>query len=307
MDKVVLALHERGMQVVPLLAYTAGWASSAPDGNGNAPPREVADWENYVEKMVARYSRPPFNVKYFQLWNEPKWSVDTGFWTGTGPEWVDMIFIPGARIIRKYGCKTVFGGWPCNQPQDLDTALEYNDCWRWVDIIDVHYFPVDIFQDMWDKYLSTGRCEGLWQTEIGWLTFPNYLPNCYLRALYWALGHGWEEGSDRYKLFWFACWGAGPDGPASLTQPGEGGNVLSQHGLRQKVLNEVLGGEQLARYDDYTTSLNLQAELTEEKPTGLGFQVGEARRVVALLLTPDLLKANASVVVTLGSLSRQPA
>lgn len=134
-DNLIREAHKRGMEVLPLLAYTASWAATEVGTKG--PPKEVQDWEDYVEHVVQRYSRPPFNLHFFQVWNEP--TRKAGFWRGeTDEAWIDTIFIPAAKIIRRYGCQVVFGGWPVSDAQRLDYILEYHDAWRWVDIVDVY-------------------------------------------------------------------------------------------------------------------------------------------------------------------------
>src|ERR1035438_6528923 len=159
-----------------MLGYTAKWAATAAGGMGAA--KDPADWTDYVEHVVARYSRPPFNLRYFQVWNEPTWKPLT-FWKGTGPEWIDEVYLPAARIIRRYGCRVVFGGWADVDVKHLPDALDYHEAWRLTDIIDVHYSPIGVWQEVWDRYLKDGRGLGVWQTEIGFHEFPEYIPNLY--------------------------------------------------------------------------------------------------------------------------------
>jgi hypothetical protein len=295
MDAKVAEAHALGVEVLPMLGYTAKWAAGAAGGFG--PARDVADWEEYVERVVARYSRPPYNLRYFQVWNEPSWTPMT-FWKRSGPEWIDTVYLPAARIIRRYGCRVVLGGWADADVAHLNDALAWHDAWRFTDIIDIHYSPIGVWQDIWDHWLRDGRCLGVWQTEIGFHDFPEYIPNLNPRALYWALKHGWREDADRYKLFWFASWGAGPDGAKCLTLPGAHGTQLSAHGTRLKALTQVLGDGQLAAFDEFTTDPPLPPALDEERPTALGFRVGP-RTVIALIVDADTLKAHPTVVVTL--------
>lgn len=277
-DAIVLKAHASGREVLPMLGYTAAWANAAQDGF--APPDRVADWERFVERTVARYSRPPFNLRYFQVWNEP--TRKAGFWHGASEEeWVDKIYLPAARIIRRLGCCVVFGGWPISEPERLDHFLRYHDAWRYTDIIDVHYFEMGSWQALYDQWIATGRCRGLWQTEIGYLTFPNYLPNAYLRGLYWALKHDWSF-PEKYKLFWFAFWGAGPDAPRCLTGPD---GFVSEHGQRAAVMRRLLGSGRLQAFDDYTLDPPLGFALHEETSAAMGFQCGK-RRVIALCVDP---------------------
>ncbi|MBI2302639.1 MAG: hypothetical protein HYU66_27350 [Armatimonadetes bacterium] len=294
MDARVAEAHAQGVEVLPMLGYTARWAAGELGGFG--PARDVADWEDYVAHVVARYSRPPYNLRWFQVWNEPTWAP-MDFWKATGPEWIDEVYLPAARIIRRYGCRVVFGGWAGVDAGHLNDALDWHDAWRFTDIIDVHYCGIGIWQSAWDRYLKDGRCLGVWQTEIGFHPFPEYIANLYPRALYWALTHGWSDDPDRYKLFWFASWGAGPDGPKCLTLPGGNGNVLTEHGKRMRALTQVLGDGQLRAFDDYTTDPPLPPTLDEEQPTAVGFRVGR-RLVIALIVDAETLKAHPVVTVT---------
>lgn len=300
----MLGAHAQGVEVLPMLGYTAAWAAT-PDG-GLGPAKNVADWEDYVEHVVARYSRPPFNLRYFQVWNEPTWEPLT-FWKRTGPEWIDLVYLPAAKIIRRYGCRVVLGGWAGVDYAHLFDALEYHEAWRWTDIIDVHYCGSTVWQEIYDRYLKDSKCRGAWQTELGFHPFPEYIANLYPRAMYWALGHGWTDDPDKYKLFWFASWGAGPDGPNCLTMPGDqGNNTLTAHGLRLLTLTQVFGDGQLSVFENYTTDPPLPPTLDEEQPTSLGFRVG-GKLVITLILDADTLKANPSVELTLANLPAKPA
>jgi hypothetical protein len=290
-DAKVTEAHAQGVEVLPMLGYTAAWAATVDGGFG--PAANVADWEDYVEHVVARYSRPPYSLRFYQVWNEPTWEPMT-FWKRTGPEWIDQVYLPAAKTIRRHGCQVVFGGWPVADAGHLFEALEYHEAWRWTDIIDVHYFGIGVWQEIYDRYLKDGKCRGAWQTELGFHEFPAYIPNLYPRALHWALAHGWPEEVDKYKLFWFASWGAGPDGPKCLTMPGEGGNTLTAHGLRLRTLNQVLGGGKLSVFTDYTTDPPLPPTLDEEQPASLGFRV-DGRTVVVLILDAGTLQAHPSV------------
>lgn len=282
-DRLVLQAHSQGLEVLPMLGYTAFWATSKQD-DGFSAPRSVADWQDFVEHVVARYCRPPFNLRYFQVWNEP--TAQAGFWHGqSDDEFFEKVYLPAARIIRSYGCQVVFGGWPCSDSIEyFCQMLDKHEAWRWTDILDIHYFENSAWQALYDRYVKTGKCKGIWQTEIGFHNFVGYLPNCYLRALHWAIGQGWTE-PNQFKLFWFAWWGAGADGPKCLSQPGADGRpVLTEHGKRLAVMNEVLGGASLSIFSHFASQPELPPALGEEVSTILGFKVGENRIVIALLI-----------------------
>jgi len=77
-----------GVRTVLLLAYTSTWNASIPGDSDSAPLDETA-WTNYVEAAVQKWSAPPYNVKFFQIWNEAAGSLTGGspqasFWHGPG-------------------------------------------------------------------------------------------------------------------------------------------------------------------------------------------------------------------------------
>jgi hypothetical protein len=297
-DQIVQQAHSEGMEVLPLVAYTALWASNPP-GQELSPPAHVEDWESFVEHVVARYSSPPYNLRYFQVWNEP---TTDAFWKGqTNAQWVDIIYLPAARIIRQHHCYVVFGGWPDKHPiREYDQILMYNNTWQWTDILDVHYYGDQPWQSLYDEWLRTGKCRGIWQTEIGFTGTPGYLNNIYLRSMNWALQHGWGHPYD-YRVFWYAWWGAGSN--ASLSTGPAGKNVLTFNGRSLALMNQVLGNGPLAFFGDFKTVPPLGSTLDENTPAALGFRVGNNRVVVALLVD----KSTQSPVRVTLSLRKAPA
>lgn len=240
-DELILRAHALGVQILPNLLYTAPWAESIA-GNQGSPPKHVEDWESFVEHTVARYSRPPFNLRYFQVWNEP--TREAGFWSGkTNRDFIDTIYLPAAKIIRKYDCRVVFGGWPdSNSLTEYDDLLTYHDAWKWTDILDLHYRDVSAWKHLYTKWIKTGKCRGIWETEVGYTSDPDFLPSLYLQVLQFCLESGWND-ANQYKLFWYASWGAGKDGPNCLSMPsGGGGTSLTVPGRELVVLDDVLGG-----------------------------------------------------------------
>ncbi|MGD9495768.1 MAG: hypothetical protein AB7Y46_05605 [Armatimonadota bacterium] len=304
-DRIVLEVHQLGLEILPVLGYTAPWAASI-DGDGFSPPRNLADWENFVDRVVARYSRSPFNLRYFQVWNEPTRAA--GFWHGASDrQFFETVYIPAARIVQGYDCRVVLGGWPCSNPiEQLCELLDATEAWRWTDILDLHYTELSAWAVLHDRYLRTGRCRGIWQTEVGFHPFPGYLPNCYLRALHFGLRSGWQF-PDQYKLFWYAFWGAGPDGPKCLTTTDAGGEVVAtEHGRRLEILNGVLGGETLSAFTAFSTDPPLPPALDEEVPTALGFGCRDGRVVIALLIDAQT-RAHSPEIALRVQLAAQPS
>ena len=62
----------RGIKVVLIVLRTPAWAQKIV-GSGCGPIRvdKLPAFANFMRDAVARYSAPPFNVKYWEIWNEP--------------------------------------------------------------------------------------------------------------------------------------------------------------------------------------------------------------------------------------------
>ena len=61
-----------GIKVILVIRKTPPWAQADP-GSFCGPIRadKLQSFANFMKAAVKRYSAPPFNVKYFEIWNEP--------------------------------------------------------------------------------------------------------------------------------------------------------------------------------------------------------------------------------------------
>jgi hypothetical protein len=63
---------DSGYQVILIIRSTPSWAQREPGiPCGPIKPDKLSSFASFVADSVARYSAPPFNVKYWELWNEP--------------------------------------------------------------------------------------------------------------------------------------------------------------------------------------------------------------------------------------------
>lgn len=198
-DELVETARKHGITPMPILAYTAEWASAAPadaDRRSKYPIKEeyISDWKEFVKQVMERYP----DIEYFEIWNEP--NIDFFFHTDNDSnhrEYVDRILIPAAEVIHEYGRKVVAPSftveWPFTtdkQGYSFDLAsnikginewLNYHDAWKYTDILSVHYIKGDtekkempfadnmmpFYDYIYDNYIATGKLEGLWNTEAG--------------------------------------------------------------------------------------------------------------------------------------------
>lgn len=148
---------------------------------------------------------------------------------------------------------------------------------------DVHYHGVSQLVDLYEWANGT---KGVWMSELGYLTFPAYLPNVYLRYLYYATSHGrWKQG-DEFVLIWYASWGAGPDAQKCLSFSNSSGEQLSTHGQHIALMSKVFRNDTIAAFDHFATVPVLSAQLDEESSAAVGFRLGDggSRGIVFALL-----------------------
>lgn len=262
---IILRNNRNGIKSLLFVGYTPAWNASVP-GDGLSAPKDVSVWQQYVEAVVKKYSAPPYNVKYFQIWNEAAGPLSGGspqssFWHGPGnsadpakarpyvnamQDYVERIHIPAAKIIRKYHAYVVYGGWPDQGGLDNYVRwLEYTSptaharMLDWVDYLDVHYLDIASFEKLYERYVATGKVRGLWQTEIGdtYIANPNYLPTYYFDLAVWALDRNWDD-PDKYVSMIYHWDGSEP---YRLTHRGSP-RVYSPSGRSLITLRTVLSG-----------------------------------------------------------------
>lgn len=201
-DNMLAEAIKYRITVMPILCYCARWASICPKGASTEdphhyPPRETAYWENYVKTIVSKYSSPPYNLKYYEIWNEPNIEV---FWRLDWEKYIDEILIPAAKIIHRYNCFVVapsvtlehFGyssfvfeflqRWNLeNCKERIDEWLSYHKAYKYIDILSIHYSKGDtgeekgentsnlipFYDHIYDKWIKPEKIKGIWNTEEG--------------------------------------------------------------------------------------------------------------------------------------------
>lgn len=70
-ENILRAAASKRVNAIIYLQDTPAWALKAGFVCGAVAPTKFADLGRFITDFVARYSSPPFNVKYFELWSEP--------------------------------------------------------------------------------------------------------------------------------------------------------------------------------------------------------------------------------------------
>jgi hypothetical protein len=63
-----------GLEVILIVRGTPEWARTEETlgySCGPIRPSKLPDFASFMSEVVSRYSQPPFNVRYYEIWNEP--------------------------------------------------------------------------------------------------------------------------------------------------------------------------------------------------------------------------------------------
>lgn len=170
-DFIVEALFEANIHIVGILGYSASWAGAS----WNAPPDDIADFVNYLSRVVSRYKE---KVKYWEIWNEPDsrtyWQAQDGMEAYT--KLLQLSYMAAKEIDPS--CKIVLGGMTSNGYYALKSIYR-NGGKGYFDIINIHPFvsPLkraeykrikniyDNLEELKAQYGDKGK--KIWFTEIG--------------------------------------------------------------------------------------------------------------------------------------------
>ena len=98
-EATLQAASENGMQVIGIIRDTPDWAQKIkPYACGAISEAAIPEFAGFVQEVVKRYSKPPFNVKHWEIWNEP-----------------DVVYSPELGFNSVFGCwgdasQTYYGG-----------------------------------------------------------------------------------------------------------------------------------------------------------------------------------------------------
>ena len=109
-DAEIDELRRRGFMILANLGHPPLWAGRPhpPEQDHgswtSAPPRDIAEWENYVWKTVEHFGD---RIRHWEVWNEPCWQ---GFFSGTPEEDAELVKVAYRAIKRAQPEAVVLGG-----------------------------------------------------------------------------------------------------------------------------------------------------------------------------------------------------
>lgn len=90
MEQELINATQNGLIPIVIVRRTPDWAQQVPGSYcGPIKSDKMEAFGNFMYDLVARYSKPPYNVKYWEIWNEPDVFVNQtdnvfGCWGDTG-------------------------------------------------------------------------------------------------------------------------------------------------------------------------------------------------------------------------------
>lgn len=130
-DQLITA-SQNGINMIMILLDAPAWARIDPNCGGKMKPEKLPALASFVRDLVARYSVPPYNLKYIEMWNEPDVDGFLGCWGNVndhafygGSEYGDMLEVvyPAAKAANP-SIQILVGGLLL----DCDPDLGIKDC-----------------------------------------------------------------------------------------------------------------------------------------------------------------------------------
>ena len=207
-DELMTAAATTGIDVLPVLCFSAAWASSDPSGGGDQmyPPKDPRDFARFASEVVARYGsdgtfwreRPALAqrpIRAVELWNEP-WG-HTYWKPAPDPRGYLRLVRPAAAAVKRADPRVdvVISGDLLQATSDHRFPVPWLEqlfaadarLSSWVDALSIHPYPNPSsrgpLDESMDARLRFSRIElisdvlvrrradiPLWITEIGWTT-----------------------------------------------------------------------------------------------------------------------------------------
>ena len=304
----VLALQKAGAVVLPILGFM-GWAGQNPTNTARSAPAVESDWTNYIDYVVTNLNKAPYNLKYFQIWNEaipdPRgWGEtfsDPVFYDGKFDDYMSKIHLPAAKVIHEAGCKVVYGGYPgckwTSATKFVEMMNHYN-AWGSIDVISIHYYHWRDLEVIHKAAVAAGYPNlGYWQTEWGYTTNAVAISSEYPFAIYWALTSGVWNGPNKFKYFYYSgnyTPDPGDEIPAHKKSLYDGGS-LTTHGMILKNMAGLLGGGTLSAL----TGVSGTGLTAGQNSSIAAFKIGDSKAIIAVGLDSSDYAAHATTTLTI--------
>jgi len=139
-DAEIDELRNRGFTIMANLGHPPLWAGRphpADQDHGSwtsAPPRDIAEWENYVFKTVEHFRD---RIRHWEVWNEPCWHT---FFSGTPEEYAELLKVAHRAIKRADPQAVVIGGCFSSHAREWTQRVLAQDGLDFMDALSYHVY-----------------------------------------------------------------------------------------------------------------------------------------------------------------------
>jgi len=166
-DNTLLTLAQAGVRSIVTVGGNPSWAAATQCGPISST--HLADYAEFVGALVSRYGQPPYNVKYWEFYNEPD-NTDPvnygwlgGCWGGHGAEYATMLKTvypvikaadPNAQVAMGGLAYDNFTDWPVNpgpfERDFLDSVIDpaRGNAADYFDVMNFHFYVN--FAQIWE-------------------------------------------------------------------------------------------------------------------------------------------------------------
>ncbi|MBN1134948.1 MAG: hypothetical protein JXM73_00075 [Anaerolineae bacterium] len=159
-EQQLAALSAHHIRVVLLFGCNPSWAATYL--NGPIDLVEISELTEFMQATVARYSQPPYNVKHWEMYNEPDngnvlfAEQGHGYFGHTPEAYVDIleaVYQPIKAVDPE--AKVLLGGlaydaWPDPFVEDFLDQVLINGGGAHFDVMNFHYYRA--FRENWEPY-----------------------------------------------------------------------------------------------------------------------------------------------------------
>lgn len=223
MDTKLKRLAERGLSPIVLVDGCPKWACNSP--GGPIRPDKLNAFVEFMSAVVARYSKAPYNVHYWELWNEPDSSIGEGGlsdWGMHAEEYASMLKAirrgvldadPNAKLIMGGLAYDNFkeSGGPFNR-QFLDEFLDAGGA-NYLDYFNFHYYVNNVnwcsltekISELRSKLASHNVGLPIICTETGLTSNSDYGSSPEIQSLYAAQAYAQALGERLESVAWYTA------------------------------------------------------------------------------------------------------
>jgi hypothetical protein len=243
LDAMLSQAASRNIQVILTLVDSPSWASTF--RSGPIDRVDLGELTEFIQAAVARYGAPPYNVKYWEFYNEPDncselWAEQSGFGLfGHNPQAYVDILAAAYRPIKEVDptAQVLLGGLAYDFwiedggvfVRDFLDQVLHRGGGAYFDVMNFHYYA-PAFRGRWAPYgdgaglvgkanylrqvlASHGQEKPLICTETGWESNPDHCPpglcshEMQSRAIHQLMVEGLAAGL--HATLWFVLVDAG--------------------------------------------------------------------------------------------------